>query len=61
MRAGQEAHLLVEHLHFPTKELAGGTVSVVAWSLVTFTKFINSLPRQPYRLPDAILFLFQGH
>lgn len=61
MKAGQEVQLLVEHLHFLTKELAGGMVSVLAWSLATFTKFITSLPPQTYLLPDAILSLFRGH
>lgn len=43
--------------HFSAMALAGGKVPVVAWPLAAFTKFINSLPLQPYLLQDTILFL----
>lgn len=46
---------------FPTLALAGGTVSVVAWSLATFSKFVISLPLGPYLLQDTVLFFSQGH
>ena len=59
-RAGQEAYLLVEKVHFSTEKLAGDMMGVVLVSGAS-TKFIRSLSHQLYLLPDAILFLSQRH